>query len=48
VAKWLGHEAIDVTFRIYGHLIPSTPSRMWEPDWLQCNQDNERKINAIA
>jgi integrase len=48
VAKWLGHESIDVTYRIYGHLIPAMPPRMWESDWLQCNRDNESKIKATA
>ena len=29
VAKWLGHRNIDVTYRVYGHLIPQVPPRMW-------------------
>jgi integrase len=30
VAKWLGHLSIDVTYRIYGHLVPSAWGRARE------------------
>jgi integrase len=45
VAKWLGHESIDVTYRIYGHLIPATPPRMWGWDWSQCDQGKANAVN---
>jgi integrase len=30
VAEWLGHRSIEVTYRIYGHLVPSAWSRARE------------------
>jgi integrase len=30
VAKWLGHRSIDVTYKIYGHLVPSAWGRARE------------------
>jgi len=28
LAKWLGHESITVTYKIYGHLIPNQPPKI--------------------
>jgi integrase len=30
VAEWLGHRSIEVTYRIYGHLVPSAWGRARE------------------
>jgi integrase len=30
VAEWLGHRSIQVTYGIYGHLVPSTLGRATE------------------
>jgi len=48
LAKWLGHESIDVTYRIYGHLIPATPPRMWGWEVPQCDQDKSSDVNCVG
>jgi integrase len=30
VSRWLGHKSIEVTFRIYGHLVPGSWERARE------------------